>query len=555
MTLIANQSLAQVQAAQNLSANLAALFKTQPELIQWVTGQTLHMEWVFGRDRTLTAIDEFGQWWTGCSLPTLAAEETLKKLQIKGAVGCFLAPPHAAHLRVTLDRLRPEQAIVAIVPEYRDLAVLLHCENLTEAIQSHRLWFAAGPAWEVGLRSLFDCNVGLATPAQFIRTPDADTQIVQSMITTAQQIFADVSSARSARLQALAAQRNATRTNQPRLCVVAPSRFRLWNDLGHTMTRIFETDARIETIPFDADDPLSSSPLALASALMQCNAILTANTARSDLPGLVPDSYPWLTWLTAGRIPSRALASSDDHLLAADSRLAQLALQSGWPKDRVHLAGWPMQAVATAGRETSRIGLIADTFPLDTPEDLEEYSSHNILWEAIRSELSADPFKLSDPASYLRDRMRQAHVGEDAFPTARFIDRLIVPAYQQGIARFLLRSGVPLRLYGKGWQEMGEFAPHADGEVRSWEELVEIASNACALLHAWPVNASHPIDSIAVPLIRTLGTRKDALLQQVQLALRHSLPARTVAEPMLSARLVLEILRSTSALRPDTISP
>lgn len=553
MTLIANQTLADTQARQNLNANLASLDQTQPDLRQWVIDQVLHVEWVFGRDRSLTAIDEFGQWAGACSLPARAAGAALGKMEIKGAVGCLLAPPHAAHLRAALDRLRPEQAIVAIVPDHRDLAIMLHCDDLSEAMAAHRLWFAAGPAWDVSLRNLLEQRPGLATPSQFIRTPDADPEDVQQLIVAAQQIFAEVSAARGAHVELLSKHPFEPQADRRRVCLVAPSRFRLWNDLGGTLLGVFDGNSELKVAHFDSDNPLCSSPLALLTAVRQCDVIVTANTGRSDLPGLVPDSIPWITWITAGRIPSRALAGPMDHLLVTDERLVKAATQSGWPASQIALAAWPaLKAISGASGEKC-LAIIADTSTLDTPGDLIEYSSQSILWESIRQELLNDPFVLTDIQGYLRNRMGRAGVGEQSFPAARFIDRLIVPAYQQGLARSLIAAGLPLRLFGAGWDAVSELASRASGELRSAEQLREAVSVSTALVHAWPTNLTHPIEAIPLPLVQRGNGTKDAFLQSARQALNGRLAPPSPSKHPISAGMFVRILHSTSATASDNM--
>lgn len=546
MTLLASHTLAASQAQDNLNANLAALDQTQPDLRQWVIDQVLNVEWVFGRDRTLTAIDEFGQWHSGSSLPGRTARALLSKLEIKGAVACFLCPSHAAQIGTALERLRPEQAIIAVVPEHRDLAMILHSADFSESIQSHRLWLAAGPAWDVGLRSLLERLAGLATPTQFIRTPLADPQQTQELIATAQQIFADISASRSEQLQSFAGSNTAITPAHDRLCVVAPSRFRLWNDLGHTMIGALADTDSVEVVPFDPDDPLCSSPLALATTVRRCTALLTANTARSDLPGLIPETIPWITWLTAGRIPSSALAGERDHLLAVDSSIMQAAIRAGWKATHVHLATWPalpsIQPAASRG-----LSIIADTSSLDTPRDLIEYSSHCVLWESIRHELLDDPTVVHDVASYLKQRMQRSRVGEEGFSAARFIEKLIVPAYQQGLARLLIRAKIPLALYGSGWESIPEFAAHASGPVGSREDLANALARSAALVHAWPSLLAHPIESAGLPLLRRGSGGPESLVRQARHLLQTSTkPVERSGEPLSGGR-IRALLRSTSA--------
>ncbi len=548
MTLSHTITLADSRAQQHLAENLKALDRTQPQLRPWVGDEMLNVEWVFARDKTLTALEEGGRWWSGCSLPRRAAEALLAKLEIKGAGGCFLAPAHAAQLRVALNAMRAEQAVIAIVPEMRDLALMLHCDNFSAEIAANRLWFAAGPAWNVGLRRLFDDRVGLATPSQFIRTAAADTELADSMIAAAQKVFSNVGTARALALQAMRHQPGPTPAVRRRLCVVAPSRFRLWNDIGHELLRIFEGQSDIEPVAFDADDPACSSPMALVQAAGSCDAILTANTSRTDLPGLLPETMPWLTWVTGDRVPSATLAGIDDHLIVADESVRQAAIRAGWAERRVHIGTWPALPVFAPPQQSGQrngtpLAIIAGTVSLDTPKDLVEYSSHGLLWEAIREELIRNPFVLTDAAAYLEDRMRRHSIGQEAFPHTRFIDKLILPAYQQGLARTLVRAKVAVRLWGRGWDALAEFQPHAAGAVTTREQFRQIVADSTALIDLWPGVVGHPVHSTGARIIRP-GRSADWFVREARSALSGRSATPAWSAPTIGADLIKTVLRS-----------
>jgi hypothetical protein len=545
VTLLQTTTLAYLQSAQTLAANLEALRRTQPHLCPYLAELPLNVEWVFARDRTLTALDEQGQWWSGCSLPTRAAAAILSRLDVRGAVGCFLAPAHSALVRVALDKLRPEQAIVAIVPQLQDLSLMLHCEDFSLNIGSGRLWFAAGPAWEHELRRLLDAQCGLATPTSFIRTPDASPDLIDPMIATAQRVFADVNACRARVIQGLLSQSVEARAS--RVCVVAPSRFRLWNDLGPALLGAFDGQHDLRPLHFDCDDPCNSSPLALAKAVSQCGAIMTANTARSDLPGVVPQRLPWITWLTASRIPRPTPGAMNDHVIVADSLLRESALRAGWESGQVHVGTWPQVQTRTSPAASTKprtLALVADTLSLDTPSDLIEYSSHSLLWEAIRHELSADSFVVREAHAYLNDRIKQHQVGDDGFPRSRFVERLIVPAYEQGLARTLLRADVPLRLFGRGWEMLDEFKPHAGGPIDTREQFGAVIVESAGLVHAWPMAANHPIETTGMPVVRCTDGRAQSLLANARLAIEGRLPLPTPAFPPLGSELLKSILPS-----------
>ncbi len=526
VTLLADKpTRASLRAGENLAANLRALEATQPDLIKAVERVAPDVEWLFGRDGSLTARDTRGRWLAGCSLPRRAAREMLKKLEVSGSVACFLAPPHAAQVAVALEVMRPEQAVVALVPAIEDLAAMLRCDSFAEAIAAHRLWFVAGETWPAQLSDLYELQIGLAPPGQFIRVAASGEDVIEPLIGEAQRAISQLTVRRSERMNAVRSKpwrRLATR----RLCVVAPTRFRLWNDLGHALVTAAK-DAEHSGDDFtwtlyDADDPARGSPLTLATAARECGALLTANTARCDLPGLLPDEMPWVTWVTGARVPRCEAAGPNDVLLVADPHAVESARRTGWTESRVRIATWAPELMAACGfanRVASvceaasggpghpapdALAIIADTRTLAAPEELNDYSSHTLLWESIRDELLRNPLAIADADvhAYLMSRLRKMDISPDGFPVQGFIDHLIVPAYQQGVARALLRERRPLALHGNGWQTIPEFAPHAHGPVGSRVQFAERLASSRSLVHVWPTRHAHPVDFTGRPVVR-----------------------------------------------------
>ena len=103
--------------------------------------------------------------------------------------------------------------------------------------------------------------------------------------------------------------------------------------------------------------------------------------------------------------------------------------------------------------------MIADTMPIDRPARLEDFSSHAMLWETIRREVAEHPEAVgTDAGGYLERQIRTYGVAEEGLDRTLFIERLIRPAFAQAVARMLIGSGVPLRLFGEGWSRLDEFA-------------------------------------------------------------------------------------------------
>jgi hypothetical protein len=469
---------ASIRAIENVQANARALDLTE---IPSPGG-----EFLFGRDGYLTLRDASGAWHTGCSLPHRAAQAMLKKMPVSGRVACFLGPTHAAHLRVALDQLRFDQAIIAIMPEQRDFEIALHCEDFSKDIANHRLFFASGEGWADELVTTFRNHPGLAPPSHFVRLATLSENACDLMMRDAQKVFSSVASERAERIKTVWRERSLSKRDEPRVCVIAASGFRLWDDAGHALASIVGDDASI--VRLDPDDPASTSSLAVAMAASKADAIVSANMYRGDAPaGVVPESMPWITWVTNARVPALKSAASRDRLIVVDEATKARALASGWIASRIDVAGWPVGRCAEPlSREAA---VICDVPSLECPEKLAEYSSFTLLWDAIVADLQTDPTKLRDVDQYLATLRRQLSISEEGFPRAAFIDGCIVPAWQIGWVNALLRAKAPLRLYGRGWE-----MPESRGPIETREQLQCALAHGSCLLDLWPTNlAQHPI--------------------------------------------------------------
>ncbi len=493
------------------------------------------MSWLFARDGALTARDAAGAWWADCSVPAAAAKLMLKSFGGSGTVACFLRPPSAAALRVALDRLRPNQAIVAIVPDVQAACVMLHCESFAADVRGDRLWLTIGDDWETALASLLRDHEGLPTPTQFVRLSDGTEELAEAMIAPAQRVLTEITHLRAATIGQLL--ERTTEVSPKDACVIAPSHFRLWDDAGHTLLQLA---GQLGWTHLDPDDPACTSPLAMARAASRCGAVITPNTARADLPNVVAASTAWITWLTGPRVPAFAGAGPRDALIVADPTWRDTAIANGWPAARVHVATWPAAELPRAPKGALLIA--ADIRPLDPPKEVVEMSSHRLLWEAITDELTRDPFALGPSIlDYLHARMKRINIATNAIDQRRFIDDLIVPAYARGLAELLRQNGLPLRCVGEGWDAIEMLKPFARGPIATRERFAEAVAASAALVHVFPMSCAHPIAHQGRPVVYATGGR-ETFLRDARAAVAGKLASGLHSAPVLTAELLQRLL-------------
>lgn len=542
-------SLASIEAVGNFERNLAAIALTQPRIAEIATAISIDMEWLFGRDGSLTARDPLGKWWSGCSLPRRAAQAVLKPMDASGRVACFLSPVHAAQVRVALRTLGSHQALIALGTDEIALRVMLHCEDFSEAIAGHRLWLAWGRNWTQELDRLFDEYPGLAVPAQFIRATGADTSSADNLIPIAQPIFHTVSDRRADSIRLLREGWHPS-ADVRKVCVIAPSHFRLWDDSGTALAHALRDAEGLEIFKFDSDDPQSASSLALAAAASECDAIVAPGITRADLPDVIAREMPWVTWVVTPRIPQFAAAGPADALLLADSNWRKSALAAGWPAHRVEIGGWPTINESPSDESTQpgpqqHVALIADTRPIEIPKVVEDYSSHRLLWEFLQAELGNDPLRVNSGIdAYINDGMRHLQIAEQGFERRIFVALLIVPAYQQGLARTMIAAGLPLRLWGTGWERIEEFKAFAGGPVGSRAALVRIAREAAAMIHPLPGGCAHSMDSLGRPVLRPQESQKKFIALCRKALQGEKLSDVSISDVITGAR-IAELIRRT----------
>jgi hypothetical protein len=514
------------------------------ELANAIAPEPADVEWVFGRDGALTA-RRGGTWLSGCSLPVRAARQMLETLNCEASIACVLAPVHGAQIEVILDKLAPSQGVIALMPQIDDLRLALCCCDFSADLLRKRLWFAAGPQWETQLESLLASHEGMPLPGEFIRTIVVGEELAQQLIEPAQRLISQATARRGRQVAELLAECKTPEVPTGRVVVVAPSLFRIWNNAGPVLAGVLAAEFPTEQLDrLDPDDPAGSSGLRLGQLAERCDALVSADLPRQQLGAVVPASTPIITWLTTPQIPAFSPQSPRDALLLADAGWRDAALRAGWPEARLAVALWPQRQTPTTTISHPRaLSLIADTYCLKTPKAKLNLSSQHLLWEMIREELLGDPSILQGQVEHYLDRCRRRmDISEEGFDRDLFIGRLVWPAYQQGLARWLHESGLPFAVYGMGWDQYPEFRGIWGGPVKTQAQFDAAVAASAALLYGWPQSHAHEMDCFGKGVLRPGGLSRKSL-QDKAAEMLSAAPSSVLAASQAQALSVGTILR------------
>jgi hypothetical protein len=512
------------EAERNWSRNLQVLRAIQPTVARQLEQVELDVEWVFARDGSLSGMTAAGKWWGGCSVPVLAGRSILQSLEKSPIGSCLLDPPHAGLVRAARERMGDCPVLFVVQPNLEVARMILCCHDFSDQFASHRLWTLCGEDWQTISRQIFDDYPGLATPARFIRTKWTADEAITSMIADAQDVFSTVLNTRA---QEVSNRQSGTAQTQDRrkILLVGGSAFRLWEnaaDVLHQRLSAIGSAHQLDLRRFDTDDALNGSPLALLQAAGACGSVVSADLCRADCNQLVPREMPWITWITLPAVPTFDQAGPNDALVLADVNWQPLARKAGWPGDRVKTCGWPIQAEVRTTGQSNGLAIICDTRAIDIPASVKSFSSHRLLWELIEEELQTNPLAVENADDYLTNRAGQLHIGIDALDRRSFIDGLIHPAYQQGLARLLIAEKLPVFLYGRGWDELCEFSSNYRGRISTAAELETAIGSAAALVYCWPERSAHPIESSGKPIVHRSGRDRNQLIRSAKASLQQA---------------------------------
>ncbi len=144
-----------------------------------------------------------------------------------------------------------------------------------------------------------------------------------------------------------------------------------------------------------------------------------------------------------------------------------------------------------------------------------DLSSQRVLWESIARELLENPFGAMWRVIF-RTGLRAGGIDGQTVNTGLFVQVLIARAYVQGLARALMEAQLPVRLFGKGWDEMDQFAGLHAGEVLNDEELNAAAMGSSVLVNPSIHSYAHGVEGFGRAVLNRGGFSKTQYLNEAR---------------------------------------
>lgn len=522
------QTRAFADAARNYESNRAALEAVWPRTLLCLPESLPELEWLYARDGALSARHIDRQWFGQVSVPQKSAQKMLGKAIVTGSSAVLLAPTHAQQIRTVLNRMTRQQVLLVVLPGEFTAGVILACEDFSSEIRGQRLWIAAGPEWGEELIAILEKQDGIAPASMMIRVPGLNADTVERTLKPCEQILSKNSQTHRNHLTLLH-----TKPRQPsrpirKLCVVTGS-FKLWDDAPFLLGQAI-TQTSLKTVVLDSSIPTQCSALKVARSADGCDALLTANLARADLPLVIPANVPWITWVTGNRTPDYVQGATVDRLIVAEEVHYRAAIARGWPESQVLVGHEPVRAPAAS--RTAQIAIFADLPSVTMPKSVEDLSSQRLVWDRVEHEVSQNALCIgSSPDEYLYRLADEVGIARSAFPLVLFRTELLVPTFIRAFAKQLHARGTRFSIHGSGWDALPELEPHARGPIESADAFAAALAGCSGILDVWPGEVAHPARRAGRPILKPWGRDWPALAREINRTSISTMNANAVGRP------------------------
>ncbi|UCG15838.1 MAG: hypothetical protein JSV19_11140 [Phycisphaerales bacterium] len=478
--------------------NLAALRRLQPALATRLQSTAIpgHAERVTGRDGTpnylIRGDDGRREWFGGSSMPTISAPAMVE--QANTPKGNVLLPAVATGLEAKLlvEKVAAHCAVFVYEHNLAALRMALTLQDVSEPVAAGRLVLLGGDEVEAALVAFFREHVGYEFPSRILPPtgflPDrvgavkaavesAGRTIAARQIVAVDEVAAELRSRQSFAL-----------APSPRVVVLSV------DPRPDTLEFAGRIERTLDSLGWPAASCLPQSPqrchtLARLSAIRDHRAdlLLTVNSCGGRIEPFISGRQPIASWYgPTGQVPP---GLGDDgphhglHLAATPAQRDQL-VAGGVPEERAAVLEVGADALSFSVLDADRpevrlhkcdVAVLGDV-PDARPQASVSAESHIRLFKAILRSAPAwaENYTPQQADAILARAERQCDrpLKEERIRAGflAMIRRTIAPAVISRMAvERLVKAGISIRVWGRGWQASGVRPPVLQGPVPSAE--------------------------------------------------------------------------------------
>ncbi len=494
---------------QTWKKNLLALEAVCPELAGRLSGLPVSEGVVptTGRDRSPSfriVTSEGTRWFGHTSMPTISGPALLANFD-EGS-GNVILPGIGQGIEVglLLVRLGPQRAVFVLDRDFSAVSLALRLHDWADAIREGRLVLVCAEGiGEAFFRFLVE-HEGYLVPERMISWPWMSQPEIDEITLLMQQVSYRVRRHRAATMAELAGKLSGRYASgrplpeTPRLLVVCPTALGASRQLAEE-AKVGAVDAGWPAELWSADCPGAAYSLSLVRRVLQFepDLVLVVDGVRAGCGGALPEALPVVSWMTRG---TRLPVSAVENMASTD----RVFCEAGGAVEDLHTAGSTHQQVrwlppaasrsAIAARESTgahsyEMVAIADAGSLSPQAYGLSLDSHLSAWKMAEQLIRKRAERYTDDhADALLSEIESAtgvHLGD------RVIRRSFCDQVNRAIAQTLvcravfeaaLRGGLPLAIWGNGWQGDPVLEKAWRGPVR-FSDRAWVCAGAKVVLH------------------------------------------------------------------------
>ena len=473
--------------------NLVALARTDPALADRLArGEGIPVEppqCVLARDGQVTFLLRNGDgqpvWFGRTSLPSVRSQAVLARFD--AGVGNVLLPGIGQGDEVSrlLERLGPHRAVFVWEPDLQSVRLALSLHRWSTALDRLRLIFLAcheDGLCEALLESLAR-RPGHLCPERILMWPGASHEAMANCRSAVQQAYSEIRHRRAQQIESLRTAMTERACGRDRPTGSHWAVFSLdprseYVALGEMLAEAIGRQGD-EAVAVGVRGPGDMHPLArlqrVADGLQGRlpDAAILLNATRSDLPEMLAEDTPIISWLDpACRVDESLVArfGPSDSILAASSRIRERLCKADVPADRITVLAWPClvepigedPCTEEAASRPIDVAFVADRASTEPHAYGLTLWTHEQLWKAacrlIRARL--DRFTEDDGDEVLKRAQRECGARIEDAASRSAIRTALSTSVANALVRAslieaLTRAGGRPTVYGTGWPQDG----------------------------------------------------------------------------------------------------